>query len=299
MTDEKPPLLAPDAPSGGDALPVEPPYVEPTYEDDENTTTRLLRALFALVAGGLLAYAQWNSPFTPPGQFWNRWIWTSVVFNFVLPLGIVWMFFAQSITLQSWMRDQRNNAWSYGFGWFGVPHDLREDQIPPLLLKIGPFTFPKFWHLAFRNPQQFSVQKWKRYALMALGMWALMLLPLWFAAQNPDARANYSTYLPPVETARDWAMLLVSLVVYMWCWEWFFRGFLLFGIAQGLGPVAAILLQAAIFGFTHTGKPPLEMASSFVGGAILGALCWREKSFVPAFLTHALIHVTWVLLILR
>lgn len=260
MTDEKPPLLAPDAPSSGDAH-VEPtaPYVEPTYEDDENTATRLLRALFALCAGGLLAYAQWDSPFTPPGQFWGRWVWTSVVFNFVLPLGIVWMFFAQGLTHQDWLREQRNNAWNYGWNW----------------------------------------KPWRRHALMALGLWAAMLPVLWFAAQNPAARANYATYLPPVETARDSAMLLGSLVVYMFCWEWFFRGFLLFGIAQGMGAIAAIVLQAAIFGFAHTGKPLPEMASSFVGGAILGAICWREKSFLPAFLAHALIHLTWVLLVLR
>jgi len=28
-------------------------------------------------------------------------------------------------------------------------------------------------------------------------------------------------------------------------------------------------------------------------------VAWREKSFVPAFVAHALIHVTWAILILR
>ncbi len=92
--------------------------------------------------------------------------------------------------------------------------------------------------------------------------------------------------------------MLSTLILYMFCWEWFFRGFALFGMAQGLGFIAAIALQAVIFGFAHMGKPPVEMWSAFVGGLVLGSLAWREKSFFPAFLIHALIHVSWAILVL-
>jgi membrane protease YdiL (CAAX protease family) len=73
----------------------------------------------------------------------------------------------------------------------------------------------------------------------------------------------------------------------------------LFGLAQGIGPWAAIVVQAIAFGFAHAGKPPIEMAGAFAGGAILGILCWREKSFVPAFLIHSFVHLTWAILVLR
>lgn len=267
-----------------------------TYEDDENRVTRLLRALFVLFAGGLLLWAQWRAPFEPIGQFWNRWIWTSVVFNFVMPLGIVWLFFGQGLSYHGWLRDQRNNAWSYGFGWFQVPYDLSEDEFP--VAKIGRFTFAKTWHPAFWNAERFGKRAWKRYALTAVILWAAMLPLLWFFSRDPSIRADYAAYLPPVSGVVDWLWLFATLVIYMWCWEWFFRGFALFGLAQGLGPWLAILIQAGAFGLTHIGKPPIEMASAFAGGAILGVLCWREKSFVPAFLTHSLIHLTWAVLVL-
>ncbi len=120
---------------------------------------------------------------------------------------------------------------------------------------------------------------------------------LWFASRETLTREAYNTFLPPTSTPTEWAIVLVTLVVYMFCWEWCFRGFLLFGIAQGLGVVAAIGIQAVMFGFAHAGKPPFEFWSSFVGGGALGVICWREKSFVPAFFVHALVQVVWSVMV--
>jgi membrane protease YdiL (CAAX protease family) len=149
------------------------------------------------------------------------------------------------------------------------------------------------WHLGW---------KWapfKKFALQSLAMFAVMLPILWFASREPGTRTFYLSYFPLVLSGRDWAWLLASLVLYMACWEWFFRGWLLFSLAQGFGAPIAIVLQAVVFGLAHGNKPPLEMASSFVGGLILGIVAWREKSFVPAFLTHALVHVAWAIMILK
>ena len=71
--------------------------------------------------------------------------------------------------------------------------------------------------------------------------------------------------------------------MYLFCWEFFFRGYLLFGLARSFG-IAAIALQSVPFGIMHWGKP--EFLLSFVGGLILGCLAYRAKSFLPAFIVH-------------
>ena len=71
--------------------------------------------------------------------------------------------------------------------------------------------------------------------------------------------------------------------MYLFCWEFFFRGYLLFGFAQTVG-WRAVVLQAIPFGIMHYGKP--EFAVSFMGGLILGILAYRAKSFLPAFVLH-------------
>jgi len=241
------PLAGPDAPEPSG----------PTWEDDETPATLIYRSLFALLAGGLLLWAQWHSPYSPPSQNWGRWIETSVLFNFLVPLLLVWMFFGQGLTKQTWLRDQKHNAWNYGWNW----------------------------------------THWRRYAVFALGVTALMALPMWFASRDANAKLAYDSFLPPTQNAAQWAMVLSTLALYMFCWEWCFRGFLLFGAAQGLGFVAAIALQATMFGLAHAGKPAPEFWSSFVGGGALGVICWREKSFVPAFFAHALIQIVWAVMV--
>ncbi|HEX8465934.1 MAG TPA: CPBP family intramembrane glutamic endopeptidase [Abditibacterium sp.] len=264
----------------------EAPFEGSTWEDDETRATGVLRALCTLLAAGFLAYAQWKAPANwpgPIGQNWGRWVWTSVVCNLALPVGIIWMFFGQGLTFQDWLRDQKHIAWNYGWNTTFNWHELH-------------FT---------RGKRNFSflviLLKWEnrsRHLKISLGCWLVFLPFLIYFSRQSEMRAAYAAYLPPATNFREWAFLLGTLVVYMFCWEWFFRGFSLFGIAQGLGPIVAIGLQAALFGLAHTGKPQIEMWSAFGGGLVLGTLSWREKSFFPAFLIHALIHVSWAILVL-
>jgi membrane protease YdiL (CAAX protease family) len=249
-------VLADETAQDSSPLPPETASEHPEDEDwDETPTALQLRALFTLLAGGFLLWSQLRAGFRP-GAEWNRWIAVSFVANLALPLGIVWLFFAQGVGHVSWLKNQGLNAWNYG------------------------------WN--FRD--------WKTHLKWTLGLFAFMLPPLWFAAQDATARTYYASYFPSAQnTNLPW--LLLTLVVYMFCWEWFFRGFLLFGMAQGVGGVGAVLLQALLFGWAHHGKPPLEFYSSFAGGLVLGIIAWRQKSFAVAFYTHALVHIAWALLV--
>lgn len=114
--------------------------------------------------------------------------------------------------------------------------------------------------------------------LIGLGAWL-----------SPELREFY----PEVEYARESVSGLVRYQlgngVYMAAWEWFFRGFLLFGIYRYWGMIPAILIQAYPFMLMHKAKPELEMAASFVGAILLGLFCLRARCFWPAFLLH------WVL----
>lgn len=94
-----------------------------------------------------------------------------------------------------------------------------------------------------------------------------------------------------------WTMLYAELSygMYLFCWEFFFRGYLLFGLQKSVGSVAAVILQAIAFGLLHYGKP--EMIPSFAGGIILGILALRAKSFVPCFVLHWAVSISLDLLV--
>ena len=116
--------------------------------------------------------------------------------------------------------------------------------------------------------------------LIAMGAWL-----------SPELREFY----PEVEYARESVSGLIRYQlgngVYMAAWEWFFRGFLLFGIARYWGSIPAILIQAYPFMLMHKAKPELEMAASFVGAILLGLFCLRARCFWPAFALHWFLNV--------
>lgn len=175
-----------------------------------------------------------------------------------------------------------------------------------------------------QSPAQFGLARGDRkfglkWAIIA---WAAMLPILGFAASRHAFIAYYGQslaqvlgyaapypYSPFFKPHFYFAGLVyyeLATGFYLFCWEFFFRGFLLFGLARArfLGVAGAIFIQTIPFTLLHwslvpgASKPPLEIASAFFGGIILGLLAWRTRSFVYGFLIHWAISVTLDLMLL-
>jgi len=84
----------------------------------------------------------------------------------------------------------------------------------------------------------------------------------------------------------------LSIGVFMLSWEFFFRGFMLFGFARSLGPLGAILLQAYPFFVLHGRKPETELVASWFGGVLAGWFAWRSKSCWPTAILHTVMYAT-------
>ena len=97
----------------------------------------------------------------------------------------------------------------------------------------------------------------------------------------------------------------LAMGFYMFCWEFFFRGFLLFGLQKSfLRTWGAVIVQALLFALLHwsyvpgAAKPPVEVLSALPGGIILGILALRTRSFLYGFLAHWAISFTLDLILL-
>lgn len=89
----------------------------------------------------------------------------------------------------------------------------------------------------------------------------------------------------------DWTTYIWTTSVYMLGWEYLFRGYLLEGLRDSLKE-GAILLQMIPFTLLHLGKPDIETLSCVISGIIWGYICYRGRSFWPAFLLHMVINLT-------
>ncbi len=77
--------------------------------------------------------------------------------------------------------------------------------------------------------------------------------------------------------------------------EYFFRGFLLFGLKEKLGR-GTILVQMVPFAIMHIGKPEIEAIGCIVTGLYFGYLAYRTGSLWPPFAIHLIANVANYLL---
>ncbi|MGQ9523480.1 MAG: lysostaphin resistance A-like protein [Armatimonadota bacterium] len=125
--------------------------------------------------------------------------------------------------------------------------------------------------------------------LYGWGMFLGVLPILLVGSLLPSSREYYPLYRQFARPGpASWSYLIYFEMCYGWylfCWEWFFRGYLLFGLGRGIG-AWALFAQAAVFGLLHYRKPAPEFAASFGAGLVLGFAAMRTGSFLPGFLVH-------------
>ena len=79
--------------------------------------------------------------------------------------------------------------------------------------------------------------------------------------------------------------------VYMYSWEFFFRGYMLFGLEKRFGNFS-ILIQTIPFAVMHFSKPFPEAIGSIFAGVFLGVLAFETRSFIYGATIHWLVAMT-------
>jgi membrane protease YdiL (CAAX protease family) len=69
-------------------------------------------------------------------------------------------------------------------------------------------------------------------------------------------------------------------------WEFFFRGFILFGLRERVGDIFAVLIQTLPSVIAHIGRPESEMISSILAGVVFGFLILKSKSIWYVVILH-------------
>lgn len=162
------------------------------------------------------------------------------------------------------------------FGWFAVNAALLFG-VPACVIRFGFRERLSAYGLCLGRPRA-----WGRdlAALAVVGLAATAL-----ASRLPAVRAFVPRYRPALD--EPWLLLPSTLGwgVYFFAWEFFFRGFLLFGLGRRIGRTA-IFIQLVPFVMAHYPKSEGETLASIAAGALLGVVAWRGESFFPVWLLH-------------
>lgn len=143
-----------------------------------------------------------------------------------------------------------------------------------------------------RNPLDFGLRfgdakTWGIYVLLTL----VIALPVLFALSGIDPLRQYYT-----REQLDLLLYSGTTAIYLFAWEFLFRGFMLFGLRDKLGEIS-IVVQMIPFVVLHFGKPDIEVLSTVFTGLWFGYICYRTNSFWPAFIIHIVINICFIIFI--
>lgn len=125
-------------------------------------------------------------------------------------------------------------------------------------------------------------------------MGPLFALGGYLASKNAAVAAYY-----PINPSagRMFALHVFTYLLFYAGWEFYFRGFLQFGLRQRFGDANAILIQVMASTLLHIGTPGSEAFGAILGGIIWGLLAFRTRSLLSGYLQHSLLGITldWAL----
>ena len=119
----------------------------------------------------------------------------------------------------------------------------------------------------------------------------LLLLPVMVALTYPNARVpGFMAEYPFDRGAGSSSAAFIShagtYLLYYMGWEFFFRGFMLFGLRGALGDWNAIQVQTLASCLIHIGKPAGEIYGAIVAGLLWGFIVFRTRSLWAVLVMH-------------
>lgn len=117
----------------------------------------------------------------------------------------------------------------------------------------------------------------------------IMLVVLVVAFKFSRLKVTYPLYTKAKLGLDHFFIYQAVQLFHMIGWEFFFRGFMLFGLSKKLDPKLCILIQTIPFALMHYRKPPLEAYGSIFAGVFQGAIAVQAGSFLPCAILHWLV----------
>ncbi len=143
------------------------------------------------------------------------------------------------------------------------------------------------------NPKNYGLQLGDYRAGLKISFYFIMLMTIivWFATSLPSFEKTYPLLRSTRESWQIFFIFETGLLLYLFAWEFIWRGFMLFGLEEKFG-FYAVLIQMIPFVILHNGKPVPETFGAILGGIALGIIAFRTRSILYCVIVHGSVMFT-------
>ena len=136
-----------------------------------------------------------------------------------------------------------------------------------------------------------GIGDWRMGLTCCAIFYGVMLPLLAFVAFTGDFQGKYPLCDDATRSTTHFVIYELFFALYFIAWEYFWRGFLIFGLEKKFG-FWTIFVSMLPFVVAHWPKPALEAMSSILGGLALGYLAWRTRSIWYGWFIHSATAIT-------
>ena len=137
--------------------------------------------------------------------------------------------------------------------------------------------FDKVEFLVRENPFQ---QSWSMLAILALAIIAIKI-------STAEARRKKLGFIDPKFSINKGLIYIVIRLIFLFCYELFFRGVLFIFCLELIGLIPSILINIFLYALIHITDSKKEIVGSIPFGILLCFFTYYTGSIWPAFLIHA------------
>ncbi|MBS1551286.1 MAG: CPBP family intramembrane metalloprotease [Bacteroidetes bacterium] len=154
------------------------------------------------------------------------------------------------------------------------------------LMFILPVLSVKFIFREKLSSYGFTLGDKKFGIITSLIFLTVMFITVWFVSGSQTFASTYPQGGSKVkENFTVFFIYELCVLVYMLGWEFFWRGYMLFGLKEKFG-YYTVFIQMIPFFILHKGKPEIELFASIFAGLILGIQALRSRSFIYSWILH-------------
>lgn len=168
-----------------------------------------------------------------------------------------------------------------------------------LLWLVIPLLAVKLWLGERPSDYGIALGDWKFGIKFLLLFVLVMALPVYLTAKDPLMQAEYPLTKLAGRSGVHFLLWELTYLVYYIGFEFIFRGFILFGMKEKIGPFLAIMAETVPSVIIHAsmtvslsagiiliGKPEGETFAALLSGLVFGAVALRTRSILWGLLAH-------------